>query len=42
MIRINNQWRTIIVEERKNFGFGVLIDILKKNPAFVICKLLKH
>lgn len=32
MIRINNQWRTIIVEERKNFGFGVLIDILKKNP----------
>ena len=33
MIRINNQWRTIIVKERKNFGFGVLIDILKKNPA---------
>ena len=21
------------MEERKNFGFGVLIDILKKNPA---------
>lgn len=36
MIRINNQWRTIIVEERKNFGFGVLIDILKKNPKTIV------
>ena len=36
MIRINNQWRTIIVEEHKNFGFGVLIDILKKNPKTIV------
>ena len=24
------------MEERKNFGFGVLIDILKKNPKTIV------